>query len=91
MQKEEVQSSSSRVHTGYPISRCIPPISFQIIVNAVNAPRKFGGRNSLSKKLQLILFGVVGLNGLDLDDDCGISLGEGLAFCCDSAGYITRG
>ena len=49
------------------------------------------GRNSLSKKLQLILFGVVGLNGLDLDDDCGISLGEGLAFCCDSAGYITWG
>ena len=49
------------------------------------------GRNSLSKKLQLILFGVVGLNGLDLDDDCGITLSERLAFCCDSTGYITRG
>ena len=45
----------------------------------------------MSKKLQLILFGVVGLNGLDLDDDCGITLSEGLAFCCDSTGYITRG
>ena len=40
-------------------------------------------------RLGLILFGVVGLNSLDLDDDCGITLGEGLAFCCDSAGYIT--
>ena len=40
-------------------------------------------------RLGLILFSIVGFDGLDLDDDCGISLGEGLAFCCDSAGYIT--
>ena len=37
----------------------------------------------------LILFSIVGFDSLDLDDDCGISLGEGLAFCCDSASYIT--
>ena len=37
----------------------------------------------------LILFSIVGFDSLDLDDDCCISLGEGLAFCCDSAGYIT--
>ena len=42
-------------------------------------------------RLGLILFSIVGFDSLDLDDDCGISLGEGLAFCCDSTGYITRG
>ena len=59
---------------------------YDIILNYV--PCKLG-RNSLSKKQQLILFGVVGLNGLDLDDDCGIALSEGLAFGSDSTGYIT--
>ena len=42
-------------------------------------------------RLGLILFSIVGFDSLDLDDDCGITLSEGLAFGCDSAGYITRG
>ena len=40
-------------------------------------------------RLGLILFSIVGFDSLDLDDDCGISLGEGLAFGRDCAGYIT--
>ena len=40
-------------------------------------------------RLGLILFSIVGFDSLDLDDDCGITLSEGRACCCDSAGYIT--
>ena len=41
--------------------------------------------------MHLILFGVVGFNSFDLDDDCGITLSEGLAFGCDRTGDVTRG
>ena len=41
--------------------------------------------------LILILFSIVGFNSFDLDDDCCITLSEGLAFCCDRTGDVTRG
>ena len=37
----------------------------------------------------LILFSIVGFDGLCLDDDCGITLIEGFTLGGDSAGYIT--
>ena len=36
----------------------------------------------------LILFSIVGFNSFDLDDDCGITLSEGLAFGCDRTGDV---
>ena len=36
----------------------------------------------------LILFGVVGFDSLDLDDDCCIALSKGFAFSGNSAGDI---
>ena len=36
----------------------------------------------------LILFSIVGFDGLCLDDDCGITLSEGLAFGCDRTGDV---
>ena len=37
---------------------------------------------------QLILFGVVGFDSLDLDDDCSIALREGFTLGGDSAGDV---
>ena len=36
----------------------------------------------------LILFSIVGFNSFDLDDDCGITLSEGLAFGRDRTGDV---
>ena len=41
--------------------------------------------------MRLILFGVVGFDSFDLDDNCCITLSEGLAFCSDCTGDVTRG
>ena len=40
---------------------------------------------------RLILFGVVGFDSLDLDDDCSIALREGFTLGGDSAGNVARG
>ena len=37
---------------------------------------------------RLILFGVVGFDSLDLDDDCSIALREGFTLGGDSAGDV---
>ena len=41
--------------------------------------------------LPLIFLGVIGLDGLGLDDDGGVAAGEGAAFGGDGAGDIARG
>ena len=46
---------------------------------------------SINDRLKLILFSIVGFNGLCLDDDSRIASSERSAFCGDSSGYITRG
>ena len=46
---------------------------------------------SINDRLKLILFSIVGFNGLRLDDDCRIASGERSTFCGDGSGYITRG
>ena len=40
---------------------------------------------------RLIFLGVIGLDGLGLDDDGGVAAGEGAAFGGDGAGDIARG
>ena len=49
------------------------------------------GEIPCKKNPWLILFGVVGFDGLCLDDDCCITLIEGFTLGGDSAGYITWG
>ena len=45
----------------------------------------------LLMEVVLILFSIVGFNGLRLDDDCRIASGERSTFSGDGSGYITRG
>ena len=49
------------------------------------------GYQVLLVEVVLILFSIVGLDGLRLDDDSCIASGERSAFCGDGSGYITRG
>ena len=49
------------------------------------------GCQVLLVEVVLILFSIVGLDGLRLDDDSCIASGERSAFCGDGSGYITRG
>ena len=49
------------------------------------------GYQVLLVEVVLILFSIVGLDGLRLDDDSCIASGERSAFSGDGSGYITRG
>ena len=56
----------------------------------IKKPPRFerGGQNDVAK---LVLFGIIGLNGFRLDDDCGVATGERLALGGDGARHIARG
>ena len=49
------------------------------------------GYQVLLVEVVLILFSIVGLDGLRLDDDSCIASGERSTFSGDGSGYITRG